>query len=55
MKSLKKAFGGDKEVSSVTRLIEIYSSNEYEDNSIEGLVMSIYSTDTLLRKTVYSI
>lgn len=50
MKSLKKAFGGDKEVSSVTRLIEIYSSNEYEENSIEGLVISILSNESLTNK-----
>ena len=36
MKSLKKAFSGEKETTSVTRLIEIYCSNEYEEASIEG-------------------
>lgn len=36
MKSLKKVFSGEKETSSVTRLIEIYCSNDYDESSIEG-------------------
>ncbi|EOR01777.1 Protein lsb5 [Wallemia ichthyophaga EXF-994] len=50
MKSLRKVLNGEKETSSVTRLIEIYCSKEYEESSIDG-VFDIVESMQLMKRT----